>query len=173
MGCFSADGQKVKQQCIYRYERMPSILKSNFPKSMHLSCSKTGWMNSDLFIEFITEVFHPHVIRKHGPNVPVILYVDGHSSHLSLEVCLLCDSLFIVLVQLYPNTTFLIQPADVLCFKSLKSIWRKVIKDFRGNDIAKVVTKSAFGEFEKLIFPVNISNNCQWIQSQRNFSMES
>lgn len=78
MGCFSAAGQKVKQQCIFPYERVPTAVKSSFPRSMHLSCSKSGCMNSDLFIEFIRDVFHPHVVQNHGLNVPVILFIDVH-----------------------------------------------------------------------------------------------
>lgn len=152
MGCFSADGGKVKQQCIFRYDRVPAVIRSSFPPSMHLSVSKSGWMNADLFIEFIQDVFHPHVVQKHGLNVPVILFVDGHSSHLSLDVCLLCDELEIILVQLYPNSTFLTQPADVSCFRSLKSIWRKEIINYRENDLSKLVTKAAFGELMQSCF---------------------
>ena len=106
MGCFSAEGKKVKQQCIFPYERV-----------------KYGWMNSDLFIEFNRDVFHPYVMQNHDSSIPVISFVDGHSSHLSLDACLLCDKLDIILVQLYPNSTFLTQLADVSCFRSLKSIW--------------------------------------------------
>ena len=158
MGCFSADGEKVKQQCIFAYERVPAVLKSSFPDTMHLSISKTGWMNTDLFIEFIKDIFHPHVVKKHGLHVPVVLFIDGHSSHLSLDVCLLCDELEIILIQLYPNSTFLTQPADVACFKSLKSIWRKVIDDYKGNDMSKIVSKPAFGHLMEKSFAQLTSN---------------
>lgn len=70
-------------------------------------------MNADLFRDFINDVFHPHILSKNEPNVPVILFVDGHSSHLSVEVGASCDEKNIVLVKLYPNSTFLMQPADV------------------------------------------------------------
>lgn len=82
MACFSADGSIVKPQVIFSYERVPASIKASFPTSMHLSYSKTGWMNSALFIEFIKDVFHPHIVKKHGMNKPVILFIDGHSSHL-------------------------------------------------------------------------------------------
>ena len=119
---------------------------------MHLSCSKYGWMNSDLFIEFIRDVFHPHVMQNHGLSIPVISFIDGHSSHLSLDACLLCDKLDIILVKLYPNYTFLTQLADVSCFRSLKSIWRKTITNYRGDDVSKVVTKAAFGHLTESSF---------------------
>lgn len=50
MGCFSADGTIVKPQVIFSYERVPASIRADFPPSLHLSCSKTGWMNSDLFV---------------------------------------------------------------------------------------------------------------------------
>ena len=122
MACFGADGNIVKPQIVFAYERMPAIIRSSFPPSLHLSCSKSGLMNADLFLDIINVVFYSHILDKHGPNVPVILFVDEHSSNLSVEVGALCEEKNIILVQLYPNSTFLMQPADVSCFKLLNKM---------------------------------------------------
>ena len=137
---------------IFSYERVPATIRAFFPSSLHLSCSKTGWMNSDLFVEFIKDVFYPHVLEKHGPNKPVILFVDGHASHMGLEVRLLCEELNILLIQLYPNSTFLMQPADVSCFKSLKVIWRNVVREHNANFLNNAISKAHFGDLMKKTF---------------------
>ena len=54
---------------------------------------------------------------------PIILYVDGHSLHLSLEAAEFCAVNGIILYCLLPNATHLLQPADVGVFSSMKASW--------------------------------------------------
>lgn len=53
MACFCADGTYVTPQVVFAYERVPANIRSSFPASLHLSYSKSGCMNSELFLEFI------------------------------------------------------------------------------------------------------------------------
>ena len=105
IACFSVSGVIVKPQIIYPYERVPNLVRGSLPPSLHMSYSKSGWMNAKLFYEFIKDVFHPHIVKKQGINVPTILYNDRHSSHLSLNVCELCEQHNIILVKIYSNST--------------------------------------------------------------------
>ena len=51
---------------------------------------------------------------------PVILWVDGHVSHLAAQMARFCRVNGIILFILLGNTTFIIQPFDVGIFSELK-----------------------------------------------------
>uniref|UniRef100_A0A1B0D5R6 Uncharacterized protein n=2 Tax=Phlebotomus papatasi TaxID=29031 RepID=A0A1B0D5R6_PHLPP len=57
--------------------------------------------------------------------LPVILYVDGHKSHLTLPLSEFCSSHGIEIIVLYPNSTHIIQPLDAGYFSPLKAAWAK------------------------------------------------
>ena len=76
-------------------------------------------MNSPIFYEFIRDGFVPWLEKLDIPR-PVIFLVDGRRSYLSQEVSELCDREQVVLYALPPNTTDLLQPAEVAIFDPLK-----------------------------------------------------
>lgn len=69
----------------------------------------------------------------------MVLFVDGHKSHLSLELADFCSQNQIILYCLPPNSTHIMQPCDVAIFKPLKASWKNVVaKNKRfGNSINK------------------------------------
>jgi len=70
-------------------------------------------------------------LTTHNIERPIILYVDGHSFHLTLPVAQFCMDHQIELIALFPNATHLIQPLDVALFRTLKSSWRDCTSDWR------------------------------------------
>lgn len=87
-------------------------------------------MNSQIFLSYIKDIFHPFVIEN-GITPPVILFVDGHISHRSLELAEFCSENKIVLVSFLPNATHLCQPMDVVLFKPVKTKWTTTIFEFK------------------------------------------
>jgi DDE superfamily endonuclease len=53
----------------------------------------------------------------------VVLYMDGHRSHLSMDLSLFCRENGIFLFILYPNATHILRPADVGIFAPVKKQW--------------------------------------------------
>ncbi|XP_062557124.1 uncharacterized protein LOC134221982 [Armigeres subalbatus] len=92
--------------------------------------SERGWMDVNKFRQYIHNIFHPYLVQ-HNVELPVVFFVDGHASHTSVEVADLCQSLGIILISLYPNTTHITQPADVAVFKPLKDEWRREVEQWR------------------------------------------
>ena len=60
MAGFAADGAIVTPQIIYPFELVPQHIRNQFPDTMNLSHSKSGWNNGKLFLEYITDIFHPY-----------------------------------------------------------------------------------------------------------------
>lgn len=67
---------------------------------------------------------YPFLVKK-GKKFPVILIVDGHATHLTLKLSLLCDKLKIILIALHPNASRILQFADVSCFRPIKNAWHQ------------------------------------------------
>lgn len=126
----SADGQLAPPLIIFRYQRIPGILAESVPKSWGIGRSDSGWMTAESFYEYITNVFHPWLVKK-NILLPVILFVDGHVSHMSMPLSEFCSKNGIILVALFPNSTHLLQPLDVAVFKTLKAGWKERISEWR------------------------------------------
>lgn len=64
-------------------------------------------MTAEAFYEFMADIFHPWLIKE-NITLPVIMFVDGHKSHLSMQLSQFCEKNGIVLVALFPNATHLL-----------------------------------------------------------------
>ncbi|CAH4034442.1 unnamed protein product [Pieris brassicae] len=82
---FSADGTACALMVVYNYQRIPQKIADGVPKEWGIGRSENGWMTSELFFEYIANIFHPHLIAK-GVQFPVIYFLDGHKTHLTYGV---------------------------------------------------------------------------------------
>ncbi|CAK1589093.1 unnamed protein product [Parnassius mnemosyne] len=123
---------------VFRYTRIPLHITVNVPTSWAIGKSEQGWMTCAIFYEYIGNQFIPW-LEKEKIVRPVLFFVDGHVSHLSMEVSQLCSQNDIVLVALYPNATHLLQPMDVSVFHTLKASWKEKALQHRlsGGEVSK------------------------------------
>ncbi len=78
--------------------------------------SESGWVDSELFLAWMKKVFLVYAVSQR----PVLLLVDGHASHVNLELIDIARDNNIILLCLPPHTTHLLQPLDVSVFKCSK-----------------------------------------------------
>lgn len=147
---FSAAGQVMKPLIVYPYIRIPNDIRESIPDDFAMDKSDTGWMNQNVFYDFIKNTFHPDLVEK-NVKFPVILFVDGHKSHLSLKLSDLCTELKIVLVCLPPNATRIMQPADVSCFKPVKNGWSDAVTIWKRDNTDKILNKVRFAKLLKVV----------------------
>lgn len=142
---FTASGKICHPLVIFPYIRPPRALIDNMPKSWVLGRSESGWMRSDVFYEYISNSFNTWV-AENSIKKPVLLFVDGHKSHMSLSLSQFCEANGIILYALPANTTHMLQPADVSVFKPLKQEWKKTVRNWqkREENINQTVTKINF-----------------------------
>ncbi|XP_067621255.1 uncharacterized protein [Eurosta solidaginis] len=131
---------------MFPYKRyVPSHITASMPKGWGMGHSDSGWMTSEAFFEYITNVFHPWLKEK-GIKMPVVLFLDGHSSHININLSEYCKENKIILIAFYPNATHRLQPLDVGVFYPLKNCWRNDVREMRminnGNKIANILHKS-------------------------------
>ncbi|XP_055714409.1 uncharacterized protein LOC129808661 [Phlebotomus papatasi] len=126
--CVNASGCFGPPLTLYKYARLPAVAALSAPAHWALGKTEIG----NVFLPFQNE----QQIQR-----PIIVFLDGHKSHLSLQLSEMCRDNGIILVALYPNATHILQPLDVAVFKAIKSRWKAYKRQWRiehdGNEVTK------------------------------------
>ena len=75
------------------------------------------------------------------PLRPVLLVLDGHGSHITIDVIEYARSKEIHLLCLPSHTSHILQPLDVGVFKSFKSFFSKACRQYMAKNPGRVITK--------------------------------
>ena len=140
VGCVSAAGFCMPPMVIWDHKTLAPELTHGEVSGTIYGLSGNGWMDMELFDIW----FRNHFLR-YAPSVrPVLLLLDGHSSHYCPETIRLAAQEKVILFALPPNTTHISQPLDKGCFGPLKGAWREVCHQCVTEHPGKVVTKFQF-----------------------------
>ena len=139
----NALGQLMPPMVVFKYERLPSAIINELPNNWAFGRTDSGWMTSESFFEYIANIFYPWLINQ-NIKLPVALFVDGHSSHLTYTLSQFCSQNGIHLIALHPNATHVIQPMDVAVFRPLKEHWRKAVHSFKINNLGGKIKRENF-----------------------------
>ncbi|KAF2891745.1 hypothetical protein ILUMI_14428, partial [Ignelater luminosus] len=83
----------------------------SMPETWVLGISDSRWMEGDVFYEYIANDFNNWIIEQKIKK-PIILFLGGHKSHMTLALSKFCDKNQIILYALPPNKTRILQPTD-------------------------------------------------------------
>lgn len=108
-------------------------------------------MTCDAFFEYITNCFYRWLLEN-SVKRPVVLFLDGHTSHISLALSEFCKKEKIILVALLPNSTHVLQPLDVAVFKPVKQEWRNTVHEFRIKNEQHKIRRTDFPGLVKKCF---------------------
>ena len=107
--------------------------------------SEKGWITKELFYGWLANHFISHI----PPSRPVVLLVDGHSTHIDLETSKLCQEKGILLYCLPAHSSHITQPLDVGFYGPLKQAWKKAVANYTANNFGKSETKQTFARVFK------------------------
>ncbi|KAJ8936819.1 hypothetical protein NQ318_015286 [Aromia moschata] len=118
--CMSAGGQFIPPFFVYPRQRINERLKIGKPSESVLEAQPNGWMNADLFLEWMG-----HFIKYANPSKerPVLLVLDGHASHKDLRVITFAREHNIHMISTPPHTTHKLQPLDRTFMKPFKDAY--------------------------------------------------
>lgn len=134
--CMSATGQYIPPMFIYPRIRMTPALERDGPSGSIYHCSKSGWMIEELFQIWLK---HFLVHTKATLDDPVLLILDNHASHISLEIFNYCRQNGIIMLSIPPHTSHRTQPLDLTFFGPLKIAYHKECDIFmRTNNYEKL-----------------------------------
>ncbi|KAJ8912770.1 hypothetical protein NQ315_016728 [Exocentrus adspersus] len=141
MFTFSAVEDITPPMIVFLNKRLNSNVARSIPEEWGIGLSDTGWMKAEIFVEYIEKILYPYLKRK-NVSFPIILFLDGHKTHLTYEVNEFYRKLDIILIALYPNSTRI--PADVSIFRPLKITWRRAVLNWRRTNPFTKLSKEHF-----------------------------
>ena len=125
IGCVSAAGQALPPFVIFDAKwHNPEWSVSEVPGTSY-GISNNGWVDSELFRGWLVKHFLKYAIASK----PILLLLDGHSSHFQPDLIQFVIEHDIIVCCLPPHTTHETQPLDASVFKPLKKNWSDVCHD--------------------------------------------
>ena len=109
---------------------------------MTYGLSDSGWMDMELFKAWFLKHFLDHACS----NRPILLLLNGHSSHYNLEAINLVKGNGLNMFTVVPYTTHKMQPLDTAVLGPLKTHWQDTCHECLQKNPGKVITKYVFNE---------------------------
>jgi len=118
----SSSGTYIPPTFIFPRKRMSNQLTKDGPPGALYQCTKNGWTNEEVFLEWLKH-FTYHA--KPSQEYPVLLILDNHNSHIFMAAYEFCRSKHIAMLSLPPHTSHRLQPLDVSFFGPLKAAFKR------------------------------------------------
>ena len=85
LGCGSASGERLPPYVLYKGKNLWTTWTKGGPSGTYFNVSESGWMERPHFLEWFKKLFLPAASSTLETG-PVILFMDGHASHINLEL---------------------------------------------------------------------------------------
>lgn len=152
----SASGVAIPPYFVFPGAKMmPNLLKNGTP-GVSGSVSKTGWSNTDVFRQYLKTHFYKYIPDRE-PDQYVLILLDGHSSHIAVDVMEWATENNIIIFVLPNNTSDILQPLDVSCYAPLyvyfNHLCHSLTQDSSNNDMCGFMCKA----YSKAVSTENLS----------------
>ena len=145
----NAAGEFLKPLVIFPGLRTPNFYFNEVDTDQYdVAHSEKGWITTPLFFEWLANLFYPAV--KDKVEFPIILFLDGHKSHVNLAVSEFCKDKDIILYCLPPHSSHVLQPLDVGVFGPMKKLWDDLVRRFTAKHHFPMTKKQFFTVFDQL-----------------------
>jgi hypothetical protein len=146
---------------VYPYKRqVPEHIIKKLPPGFCVARSDTGWMTSQVFFEYMANIFISDLARERrqlkglkddeklilNDSDWTVYWLDGYSSHLTMHTSKLCDMNKVLLFCFKPHSSHVCQPNDVGPFKPLKSEWKAAMDTWRIDHPYTILSRAEFGQ---------------------------
>ena len=109
---------------IFTGKHFNSLLSNGEVPGTLYGMSPNGWMDQELFCDWFFKHFLTHAVSER----PLLLLLDGHSSHYTLDLVKAAAEKDVIIFCLPPHTTADSQPLDTSCVGPLKTYWFEICR---------------------------------------------
>ncbi|XP_022110174.1 jerky protein homolog-like isoform X2 [Acanthaster planci] len=149
LACANAGGLFMPPMMVFSGMRFHFKLTEGGPDGTIFCRSEHGLMDSALFYKWTANHFLPFVKTK-SIKLPVILFVNGNSTHINLQTVEFCKQNKIILYCLPLYTTHVMQPLAVSFFRSVEMRWSQDIQEYQMTHPGAQLTKRTFASVFRL-----------------------
>ena len=140
IACVSAVGQVIPPFVIFDSKSLNQQWTKGEVVGTRYGLSSSGWVDTELFKAWLKD----HLLKYAVGIRPLLLVLDGHSTHYQPELIKYAKSNDVILMCLPPHSTHESQPLDASVFKPLKQNWNAACSKFMQQNPGKVITKYNF-----------------------------
>ena len=140
IGCVNAAGSHIPPFVIFDAKNLNHDWTDGEVPGTTYGTSQKGWVDTELFKVWLTDHFLQFAVSAR----PLLLLLDGHSSHFQPELIHYAKDHDIIVFCLPPHTTHESQPLDASVFRSLKQHWQEVAHSYMESNPGKLITKYNF-----------------------------
>ncbi|XP_031342963.1 tigger transposable element-derived protein 1-like [Photinus pyralis] len=143
IACCNGEGTFLPPACVFKGKNEKPEYRDNMPPGSTIYMSvKSAYVTTDIFFLWLKDHFLP---RK--PDGPVLLILDGHSSHCSsVETLEFAETHDIILLCLPSHTTHYLQPLDRAFFKALKTYYSNACNSYMKMNPGRKISRLIFGK---------------------------
>ena len=142
----SAGGLCMPPMIIFKAGKVDSSWREAAPSGYAIRCSKTGYINQQLFAEY-GELFIKFLKEKNllGNNQKVLLLLDSHKSHLfNLNFMTYMSANGVEVCCFPPHCTHLLQPLDDVPFAQFKGCYQKELSEWNLRHLGRKMSRVDF-----------------------------
>jgi len=156
----NALGNSIPPFMVYPRVHFKNHMIAGSPAGTAGTAHPSGWMTSDCFIVYLKHfIYH----SKSSKSQPVLLILDNHESHISIEGLDLCKANGVTLLTLPPHCSHEMQPLDVSVYGPLKKYYSDACTGWMHSNPGIVMTiyniSQCFGEaYPSAFCPKNIQS---------------
>jgi hypothetical protein len=158
--CISAAGIAIPSFYIFRGKSFRQNYIQHCEAGATMAMQPRAWMTSYLFSAWISH-FIESVRRLGGisPEKRHLLILDGHNSHVTLEVVQEAKSAGLDLLTLLSHTSHALQPLDVAIFKPFKQHFREYRDFWTSRNLDQPATKTTLVQWVSLALQKALSSS--------------
>lgn len=132
----SANGNSVPPFFLFPRKNMQATFLDNVSNGTVGFANDSGWMQQAEFVRFIR-----HFIRsvKPSPDSPVLLLLDNHASHLSVDALDVAYANGVHILSFPPHCSHRLQPLDVSVYGPVKSYYKRQCSAWQKNNANKAL----------------------------------
>lgn len=124
----NATGNFAPPAAVYKLKTVPSENLKYIPSHWSVGFTKSGWNNCETFYEYMTETFYPFLIKS-STQFPVIVFLDGNFSSMSLPLSSFCEEHGIILLCTLPKSIHYLQPLHGF-FSLIRTVWKNELNEW-------------------------------------------
>ena len=142
-GIVSATGVALPPAVVFPRKNYKEVYLSGAPEGSRGLAAASGWMNSELFSEVMK-----HLVKKTRSTKedPIILVIDNHESHLSVETLEYAKENGVHVITLPPHTSQKTQPLDRSVYGPLKKFFNDEANSWMMQNPGKTITIYKMGQ---------------------------
>ena len=132
LGIISADGNTIPPVMVFLLKKVPPtrLIQGAPPGTLGVnSATGSGWMTAEIFVDKVL----PHVVKHTSAtkNNPILVLLDNHASHISLDTITFCRANGVHLLTFPPHCSHKMQPLDVSVYGPMKAAYKRAMHDWQ------------------------------------------